>query len=114
VRVMASVEEVNRAFGRGDLANRQNLIVHAFFQASNAKGRIGSITIPGNVQLSTLLELVSHECTHAAISVQRFRGESWEQPVQVCDDVEESIATLTGELTCKVMKELLKGAACQR
>jgi len=50
-------------------------------------------------------DLVAHECVHAAFCRARKRHPSL---AAVSDEVEESIAAMTGELTAKIV-QLLKG-----
>jgi len=102
VVLLPSVDAVHKRFD-GQAKYSKGFKVHAFFTGPTRPGSLGSITLP--VGDKHILELVAHECTHAAIDVERrtvLDGDCME----LDDTTEERIATLVGELTYKVIAKL--------
>lgn len=106
VILLPTVDAVHRKFD-GQAKYSKGFKVHAFFTGSTRAGSLGSITLP--IGDKHILELIAHECTHAAIDLERRTREITDSDgtyVEIDGTSEERIAILVGELTYKVITKL--------
>ena len=99
VRVLASVDAVNREWVIGGRPRQTGRTVHAFFQPdlSPLAKTAGTIVIPAAGKLA---ELVPHEVTHAVLNYSKRPSSRYHD--------EEYLATAVGQLTARIFRQLAR------